>query len=173
MTEDSRRRGWSGPWTMLALTLALAQTGCGLVEASGDGNARYELQRARALWASVGVTTYELTVERFCYCGLVGPVRVTVRDGVTIDVRAVDAPTSDPALAAAYPDVPGLFDEVQAALDRRPHRLRVAYHPTLGYPTEISIDYRENVADDEIAYTASLRILNDDDWVVGQPTTGD
>lgn len=144
---------------LLALTPAF--TACGLVSPSDGGGARGDLDDARAQWVAAGIQDYDLTVERFCYCAEVGPVEVTVRGGATTAVTPVDSTFSEPHLLGGYPDVEGLFAVVDDALRRQAHRLRVVYHPTLGYPTEISVDYREEVADEELGYVASLKVLRD------------
>lgn len=48
-----------------------------------------------------------------------------------------------------------LFDLVERGIDDDAAELRVTYHPTLGYPTEAFIDFRENVADEEMGWTAA------------------
>lgn len=134
---------------------------CGLVSPSDGDGARGDLETARAQWVAAGIQDYDLTVVRFCYCPEVGPVEVTVRGGATTAVTPVDSTVSEPNLLSGYPDVEGLFAVVDDALRRQAHRLRVVYHPTLGYPTEISVDYREGVADEELGYAASLKVLRD------------
>jgi hypothetical protein len=139
----------------------VAAAGCDLVSPATSADGRDDLQEARALWAAAGIRDYELTVERFCFCGLPGPVEVRVVDGTTVSVTRTENDTPVP-VDEAYPDVEGLFAVVDDALARRAHRLQVTYHPTLGYPTHISIDYEEYVADEELAYEASLRVLRDE-----------
>lgn len=145
------------PLTLTALTLGLA--GCDLVSPSADEPARSELQLAEATWQASGVREYELAVERQCFCTYAGPAVVTVRVGFENEVRPTGDQAPDVLAGNAYPDVPGLFAVVRDALAREAHYLRVAYHPTLGYPTEVAVDYREETADDEIAYRAALRVL--------------
>lgn len=142
-----------------AWVLIMAMAGCDLVSPSADEPSRTELGDAEAIWYASGVTEYELAVERYCFCPEVGEAVVTVRGGFDNVVR----PTSgDPDVLDrdAYPDVPGLFAIVRDALARDAHFLRVAYHPTLGYPTEVTVDYRDEIADDEVGYRASLRVLS-------------
>lgn len=143
----------------LATAMALGVAGCDLVSPSADEPARSELETAEATWRAAGVLEYELAVERHCFCALTGPAVVTVRVGFANEVRPSGDQMPDVLAGDAYPDVPGLFAVVRDAIARGAHFLRVAYHPTLGYPTEISVDYREGVADDEIAYRAALRVL--------------
>jgi hypothetical protein len=39
------------------------------------------------------------------------------------------------------------------AIARKAYRLSVTYHPTLGYPTKIDIDYDKQIADEELSLT--------------------
>jgi hypothetical protein len=42
-----------------------------------------------------------------------------------------------------------VFDVIEEAYRERAEEVQVTYHPTLGYPTDLFIDYVEEVADDE------------------------
>jgi hypothetical protein len=134
--------------------LAAGLAGCDILGPDG-GDATGDLARARQTWEASGVQDYELRLERYCYCGLVGPVVVVVRDGVRVQVVPEDT-ESEYFSPADFPDVEGLFEVIDDALRRRAHRLTVVYHPTLGYPTDIDIDYQENVADEELRFEAWL-----------------
>jgi hypothetical protein len=52
-----------------------------------------------------------------------------------------------------YNSIPKLFDLVQDAIAKKAHSLSVTYHPTLGYPTQINIDYDQQMADEELYLT--------------------
>lgn len=140
----------------LVLSLTALLAGCGLLEPDSD-DASADLERARGRWEAAAIQDYRLTIERFCFCALVGPVHVLVEDGQAVAV----VPEDDPAVGvtlADYPPVEGLFDIVEDAIGRRAHRLMVVYHPSLGYPTEIEIDYREYVDDEEVALEVALHL---------------
>lgn len=143
---------------MIGSLLILA--GCDLLEPS-PGQAPADLHEARALWASAGVDDYELVIDRSCFCAHHGPVRVRVVGGAKISVT-LDSESGEPIPLPAYPDVEGLFDIVADAVAREAHRLRVAYHPSLGYPTQIDVDYEQRVADDEVGYDVTLRVTAGD-----------
>lgn len=139
------------------LLLAGLLSGCDLVGPDEIESAARDLRVARATWAGAGIVDYDLTVEERCYCGLVGPVVVLVRNGQRTGVVVPDSYEGPPLTAGAFPHVEGLFEIIDDAIGRRAHRLRVVYHPTLGYPSEISIDYRENVIDEERSWEVDLR----------------
>ena len=117
-----------------------------------------EQASARLRWASRGPSAYTYTVERGCYCltEAIGPVDVTVRAGVVESRRYTRTGADVPAqFAELFPNVEGLFARVDSARIRNAASLRVEYHPELGYPTRIDIDFVEQMADDEIFWRAS------------------
>lgn len=142
--------------TRVLLGSMVALAACDLLEPS-DGQAPSDLFEARAMWASAGVDDYELLLDRSCFCPDPGPVRVRVEDGRKVSVTS-DTASPEPIPLQTYPDVEGLFDLVDEALERQAHHLRVAYHPSLGYPTQVEVDYERRTADDEIRYQAALRV---------------
>lgn len=128
-----------------------------LVACSGDGflatmRPITSLRAARARWESAAVDSYEMTVQRLCFCGLTDPVRIGVEDGVVISRTVVT--TGQPLAtreAEYYPDVPGLFAIVEAAI-KDADDFDVAFDATYGFPALISIDWAADYVDDEIVY---------------------
>jgi hypothetical protein len=55
-------------------------------------------------------------------------------------------------LAPLFPGIEGLFAEAVRAIAEDVHRVEIRYHATMGYPTSVAIDPRQNVADDELEY---------------------
>ena len=111
------------------------------------------LQTARARWQRSGIDSYAITVHRLCFCGFVEPVRVTVEDGAIVSRIIVS--TGEPLAARDapyYPAVPGLFAIIEHASTSGADDLRTEFDATYGFPTVISIDWKVNWADDEVAY---------------------
>lgn len=112
------------------------------------------LADARSRWADHGPPDYSMVLVRGCFCGpeALGPVTVAVVGGTVVsrtyteDGRVVPEPFED-----SFPDVEELF-EVAADAVRRAYRVDAEFDPDLGFPVRLSIDYAENVADDEIEY---------------------
>ena len=133
---------------LLALPLAalLALVACG--DPTGPGA---ELRDARRRWATARPAAYRMTIEWSCFCGLRGPVEVVVRDGVVHGRRIVA--TGEQLFGAdyenVYPPVEGLFALVDEAIERDADWVEATYDPERGYPVEIAIDHRGDVADDE------------------------
>lgn len=149
--------------TALLPLAVLGVTGCGLVGPDEARDAANDLRLAYALWTAQGIEDYDLTVEERCFCASIGPIVLRVRDGVRSEAVPPAGYVGPSIEAAAVPDVPELFGFIDDAIDRRAHRIRVVYHPTLGYPTEISIDYSENIVDEERGYEAQLSVVGGTD----------
>jgi hypothetical protein len=140
------------PARWLLLLSLLAAGSCGI---AGVGNGERDAwERALARWSSVGPGSYTYTIRRRCFCGFVGPVRVTVSNGTVTSRIDVDSGLAiDPSFADAYPDVFGLFAILDDAIDRGAFRLEVTYDPSTGVPVDFWIDYSEMVADEELGFT--------------------
>ena len=119
-----------------------------------------ELTAARRRWAAWGPASYDLTVSRSCECltGTGGPFIVRVRNGTVESITYVATGEPVPWASAAVPTVPGLFEIIAGALRDDPDRFSASYDPETGYPTHISVDPREGVADDEFGWTAILHL---------------
>lgn len=118
-----------------------------------------DLLRNRARWAKAGVTTYQLVVSRSCEClpEAQGPVTLSVVNGV-VQSRAytIGGGPVPEELHDVFPAVPGLFDMIEQAIGLDPAHIRVSYDATLGYPSSIFVDFSEQVADEELSYSATL-----------------
>ncbi len=113
-----------------------------------------ELDAARERWDAAGLDSYQMTLRRTCFCpspDYTGPFSVTVRGGalasVTLDGARVDSERGE--------TIDGLFDLIEDAYARRARTVAVAFDPELGYPTNLSIDYDVQMADEEIGYMVS------------------
>ncbi len=137
-------------WTSLILALV----------ACGEGNplrpVETALQRNQQLWQEVGPANYRYTFQRLCFCVDIRPVEIEVRAGAIVSVTVIETGEElDTSVFDWFETVDGLFDMVLDAIDRKAERLEVTYHPTLGYPTDIDVDYSFNIADEEQRILAS------------------
>ena len=143
----------------LALALSLpALAGCFDVLGLGSDKRERALAEARARWRAQGPARYEFEFSRICFCLLGGqPMTVTVRDGAVVAVVPVEPlPEGYPAPRVQdHYTVEQLFARIADAIERDAHRLSATYHPSLGYPTSVFIDYEENVADEEFGWSAT------------------
>jgi hypothetical protein len=142
-------------WAVLVLVVAASVWSCSDSESDEWERVRAELERNRERWAERGFPDYDLTLRRLCFCPpeLVRPVVVAVRDGEIASVTFTETGEPvDPEFARFFPDVEGLFDLVQDAIDRDADSLVVDYDAALGYPAAISIDYEAGIADEELSF---------------------
>lgn len=106
-----------------------------------------------AVWDAWSPGDYAYTVTRHCDCARPGnvPVRVTVRNYATLDVRSAAGAT-----AADVPaDMLAAFDLVAAAIASRPGSLAVEWDERYGYPREIRIDPNASFEGDEYTWEIS------------------
>jgi hypothetical protein len=139
-----------------ALLALAALQGCALLGSSRDDEIQQELNRNRRQWQAQGLDDYRYEVRRGCFCPaeVVGPVVVEVRDGEV--VQRIYAENGEPVgatYAGLWTDVDGVFDVIQDAIDRDAARITAEYHPEMGYPRSIAIDYLAQAVDEEIAVT--------------------
>lgn len=141
-----------------AVLLAGALASCSALQSGPLDGAQAELNRQRRQWRAQEIEDYSYTVRRLCFCpeSFTDPVEVRVSGG---EVVARSYRGSGEAVAGEnarfWPPVEGLFEIVQDAIDRDADSLLVDYHPSLGYPISIRIDYEEMAIDEELTVTAS------------------
>ena len=122
------------------------------------------LEAATAQWRAARPSddSYILLQRRLCFCPRTEEMRVTVTRGTVTAVVDAATGTAEPSEALAwYRTVDQLFSEVRTA-QRTEGMLRdVTYHPTLGYPTLVSIDPIAMAVDDEVAWQTTLQTGGD------------
>ncbi len=145
--------------TLLLLTTILiagCSSGSGGSDTDGETDAASELRAARQKWEKAGMENYTFRFRWQCFCiqEYVSLVELTVDGGEVVSGRYVEG---DSALAgerlADYMSIDRLFDFIQEAVDRDAHSIRAEYHPDLGYPVDVYIDYDEMMADEEKGFT--------------------
>jgi len=113
---------------------------------------------ARAKWEARAPAVYTYIVSRGCFCPVeaIGPVTVSVRNGVVESLQYTQTGANVPQqFRSSFPTVEGLFAQIDSARSKRAARLDVMYDDILGYPTRIDVDLRTNIADEEYTYVAS------------------
>ena len=134
----------------------IAVLGKGKTPTPQSSNAAQQLQRSKQLWAKQKISKYRYTLRRSCFClpKSTEPVSIAVRNGkVTSMVDASNGQPVNREYFAKYDSIAKLFDIVEDAIAKKAHQLSVTYHPTLGYPTQINIDYDQMMADEELYIT--------------------
>jgi len=123
-----------------------------------------ELTAGERLWKDQGLTDYDFTLERQCFCpeDWRGPVNIQVRDGVAVSVTYVstggavndgkfdNADTIDKLFTMLENAYTGKGDFEQEA-----DTINVTYSSQMGYPTSFFIDVSQQIADEEQGYTVT------------------
>ncbi|WP_242048522.1 MULTISPECIES: DUF6174 domain-containing protein [Nostocaceae] len=110
----------------------------------------------RKLWNQQNIRNYRYTLSRSCFCAPAarGPVIITVRNGITASITTTTGqPVSNPEFFERYKTIPKLFNVIADAIARRADNVDVTYNSRRGYPTQISIDYSFQTADEELFLT--------------------
>lgn len=123
-----------------------------------------ELRKNQQLWAKQNLRNYRYTLQVNCFCPpqITQPVVIEVRRGRTVSTRAANnRNTVNRDFFKDYDSVDKLFEIIRDAVAKNAHRIEVNYHPTLGYPTKVSIDYSQQMADEERYFTVErLEAIN-------------
>ncbi|MCC5636771.1 DUF6174 domain-containing protein [Nostoc sp. CHAB 5844] len=117
-----------------------------------------QLKVNRQLWNQQKLNNYSFTFSRSCFClpKATQPVVITVRNGQVASIKAVNNNEPvDAELFQQYNSIPKLFGIIEDAIARKAANLTVKYDPKFGYPTQINIDYDQQVADEELYLTIS------------------
>ena len=137
---------------LLAGLLLGPMLGCSALGLDPSAANEGELQRAQRLWALQDMADYRYTYGASCgMCVAIGPAVVEVRDGTVTSAMKVGEGDQLPlAQVTAILTVPDLFALIARALAEEADALEVRYHPTLGYPVAVAVDWRFGLADDEV-----------------------
>jgi len=139
---------------ILLITLAFILAAC-----SAGGS---EFSRNQQKWTDANIQHYRFELNITCFCAFRDqmPLKVEVQNGEVVSITAQDG--SLVAVTDAnyeyflpYATIDKLFAELKADLDGKAEAVTVKYDATYGFPTEITIDYQQQVADDELYLYAS------------------
>lgn len=114
-----------------------------------------KLKTQKQAWQAEAIGSYELELQRICFCGpeLTEVVKLTVSAG---EIGAVVYRDTGEAVAEVnrqyFPDIDGLFGVLEDAIVRGAHSIEVSWDENDAFPKEISIDYVENAADEELGF---------------------
>lgn len=126
---------------------------------SDDNDFDDELNKNRQLWQSKQITDYKWNERISCFCA--GPLERSVyvvnlvKDKVEFDETGYDPEFLEEIREYVFNSshtIEDAFDLAEDLLNRDVAFLEIEYDEVYGFPTLISVDYEENIADDEIAY---------------------
>lgn len=134
----------------------LAVLGRGTTPTAQSSNAAQQLQHNKQLWAKQKIYNYRYSLRRSCFClpEVTQPVEIAVRNGKVTSLIGVNRRKPvNREYFTKYDSIAKLFEVIEDAIAKKAHRISVTYHPTLGYPTQIDIDYNKQMADEELSLT--------------------
>jgi hypothetical protein len=133
-----------------------------LVACGNPTGAADDLARNRARWQAQGLSDYEFSFKRSCFCdrAAIAPVQILVAEGAVAGVIDTLGQPVDSLDVARYftVTIDSLFGVVQHAITVGADRLAVRYHPEFGYPESIAIDYLAGAVDEELSLQAALLV---------------
>jgi hypothetical protein len=122
------------------------------------------LDEAEALWnrTKPASASYSFDQQVMCFCPYgASTFRVTVTAGAITRVHDSQAAADLPANQfSRFRTVDQLFDEVRSALAKSGVLTTVEYHPTMGFPSKVSLDPVKNAVDDEVAYFTAFLLAS-------------
>lgn len=132
---------------ILIVTFAFSTQAAALTQA--------ELDTWHALWTSHGLEDYGYQFQRSCHCigESIREAVVRVESGGVI--YATDSQTGLGLDKSLFPTVEALFAELQSAVNRPAAFLSAEFDAAMGYPIRVSIDWDEQIADEETFYVTS------------------
>ena len=117
-----------------------------------------EVQSNREKSMAHAISDYEIEMQKICYCvpEVVRMMVFEIGDNKVKAVRYADTGDDvDPQHYGNFNTIEGMFSFVEQALEKNPADLSIAYDEKYGYIKELSVDFKENIADDEISIIAS------------------
>ena len=118
--------------------------------------AQTQLNQAQAKWKRTQPPHYSYQLQRSCFCmpDYLKPIMIRVFKGKVqqATVMPEGKPLSTARKSEAIP-MEGAFKLIQEAINRRAAKITVTYHAQYGYPKQISVDYDQRMADEELYLT--------------------
>lgn len=139
---------------LLWIGMILMFSGCN--SGSDKSEEQNALDKNIALWAQQDISDYQMNSRIFCFCpNSKAIVNIVEQSQISSAFVASSGEYLTNEALSYQKTVEGHFAVIQDAIKREAHSLVVSYHSTLGYPTSISIDFDELIADEEITYELS------------------
>ncbi|MBU0655836.1 MAG: hypothetical protein KJ914_12020 [Gammaproteobacteria bacterium] len=117
-----------------------------------------QLRDAEAKWKQNRPAHYTYTLQRSCFCApeYRKPIEIRVFRGLIQQASLLPEGTPLPAERKSEAlTVDGLFRLIREAIDKKAASVTVEYDAQYGFPTNISIDHDQMMADEETYMTAS------------------
>lgn len=126
------------------------------ISCNSDDEFRDEFNENRQLWASSNINNYSWDERLSCFCGGVLEKVIYVvdstKDTVVFDESFLFEGYTYIDVFNGSKSVEEAFDYIEELLAKDVASLFIEYDEMYGYPTSISIDYDERIADGGISY---------------------
>jgi hypothetical protein len=144
---------------ILFILLAALLTGCAaLVGRAGSNNDQEKWQNA-----NISHYRYELTIGCFCVFSQDMPLVIEVKDGQVVSMeyksgKEIDAASRE--IFQRYETIDKIFAEIEKARTEGADTVTVTYDETYGFPKDVTIDFQQQAADEELYLTiANFEVL--------------
>ena len=112
-------------------------------------SAHVQLTRARQQWEAFNLTNYQYIYSRTGEFGIEKQL-VGVNEGKVFETHTIE--TEEFWTPGPGRTIDAMFDTVQSAIDQKAFSISVLYHPSLGFPESIHIDYELQIQDEELSW---------------------
>lgn len=138
---------------ILCISLILF-TACGSESKKSINNKKAEYQAFsdhKKLWHNTQTKDYSFVVKKSCFCPYEENKQITVDNTKVIEAKYI--PSNEVINDNKIKSMDDYFNIIEDALNKDVYTLTVNYDEIYGYPKEITIDYDEQMADEELTYT--------------------
>jgi len=110
------------------------------------------LSENKKLWETTNLKNYSFVVQKSCFCPQEEKRQISVKNTQLHEAKYI--PSNTPLNAEInVKKIEDYFTVIQDALDKNAYKITVTYDKTYGFPSDIAIDYDEQMADEEVYYS--------------------
>jgi Family of unknown function (DUF6174) len=139
---------------ILFIILAILLTACSAMQPKS------EVDLAREKWQDANISHYRFNLFIGCFCAYTQdmPLIIEVKNGEVVSMKyqsgkEIEAGNLD--YFQRFATIDKIFDELKKDLGGEADKVTVEYDETYGFPKQVSIDFIEQAADDELGLTVS------------------
>jgi hypothetical protein len=150
---------------LLLLMLAIVLSACSAIASAGQPKS--EVEQARDKWQAANISHYRFNLSIGCFCVFTQdmPLVIEVKDGQVVSMqyqsgKQVDSNVLD--YFNRFTTIDKIFSEIENGFkvesdtpSNKADEVKVTYDETYGFPTQVSVDFIKDAADDELGLTIS------------------
>ena len=140
---------------LLFLFLAVILTACSALGQS-------DVERNQQKWQNANIAHYQFQLNIGCFCATRDqmPVTVEVQDGKVVSMinangDVLDATNPTTELIQKYATIDAIFAELNTNEVKNADQVTVTYDATYGFPSDVSVDFSQQMADEELYLNVS------------------